>query len=250
MNNYHYAPQYFMEPLHPITVTVVGVGGNGTQVLNDLAKIHCSLQQLNHPGLMVYAIDDDKIELSNIGRQKFSMVDLGQYKCVVAITRLNRFYSLDWRAIPEKFERRKGIKTNIVITCVDNVKARELVDDAFQSARRNNDYEEPYYWLDFGNGRDFGQFVLGSKPIDQPKPSNVDFLKNVLQMFSDMEKNEDIDEPSCSTREALLKQDLFINSVLVSTGMNLIWTLLTKFRITHHGGYVNLLNCTTKPIKI
>ena len=249
MNNYHYAPQYFMEPLHPITVTVVGVGGNGTQVLNDLAKIHCSLQQLNHPGLMVYAIDDDKIEQTNIGRQKFSQVDLGQYKCVVAITRLNRFYGLDWRAIPEKFNEKQK-STNIIISCVDNMKARKEINWWWESYGSRNDYETPYYWLDFGNGRDFGQFVLGSRPIDQPKPSNVDFLKNVLQMFPDMEKNEDIAEPSCSTREALAKQDLFINTVLVSTGMNLIWTLLTKYRITHHGGYVNLSTCVTKPIKI
>ena len=249
MNNYHYAPQYFMEPLHPITVTVVGVGGNGTQVLNDLAKIHCSLQQLNHPGLMVYAIDNDKIEQTNIGRQKFSQADLGQYKAVVAITRLNRFYSLDWRAIPERYKT--GKKTsNITISCVDNVKTRTLIEMMFTNSNNTDDYLNPYYWLDFGNCRDFGQFVLGSRPIDQPKPSNVDFLKNVLQMFPDMEKNEDIAEPSCSTREALAKQDLFINTVLVSTGMNLIWTLLTKYRITHHGGYVNLSTCVTKPIKI
>jgi len=250
MINYHYAPQYFMEPLHPITVTVVGVGGNGTQVLNDLAKIHCSLQQLNHPGLMVYAIDDDKIEQTNIGRQKFSQADLGQYKSVVAITRLNRFYGLDWRAVTEKFHKRVWKGTNIVISCVDNVKARKEIKIAAIGVFSLSDFNTPYYWLDFGNGRDFGQFVLGSNYIEQPKPSNVDFLKNVLQMFSDMEKNEDIDAPSCSTREALLKQDLFINSVLVSTGMNLIWTLLTKYRITHQGGYVNLSTCITKPIKI
>jgi PRTRC genetic system ThiF family protein len=249
MNNYHYAPQYFMEPLHPITVTVVGIGGNGTQVLNDLAKIHCSLQQLNHPGLMVYAIDDDKVDFTNIGRQKFSFADLGQYKAVVAITRLNRFYGLDWRAIPERYKIAKQT-SNITISCVDNVKTRVKIEAKFTNSKDTEDYLIPYYWLDFGNGRDFGQFVLGSRPIDQPKPSNIDLLKNVLQMFPDMEKNEDIEEPSCSTREALLKQDLFINSVLVSTGMNLIWTLLTKYRITHQGGYVNLSTCITKPIKI
>jgi PRTRC genetic system ThiF family protein len=248
----HYAPQYFIEPLHPITVTVVGVGGNGTQVLNDLAKIHCSLLELDHPGLHVQAIDDDIVEQPNIGRQKFSPQDLGDYKASVMITRLNRFYGLDWVAIPKKFsDEWKG--TNIIISCVDNVKTRKEIHSAYIScSEMKTDYQKSYYWLDFGNGKDFGQFVLASALIEQPnsKYETISILKNVFSLFPNMEENEDISTPSCSTREALLKQDLFINSVLVSTGMSLIWDLLTKYVISHQGGFVNLKTCNTKPIKL
>ena len=140
----------------------------------------------------------------------------------------------------------------MIISCVDNVKTRLEISTALQGSNSNTDYLERYYWLDFGNGKDYGQFVLGSVPIEQPKSNNKteNELKTILELFPDMEKNEDISSPSCSTREALLKQDLFINSVLVSTGMNLVWDLLTKYVITHHGGYVNLANCQTKPIKL
>lgn len=247
----HYAPQYFMEPTHPITVTVVGVGGNGTQVLNDLAKIHCSLIELDHPGLHVQAIDDDKVDWPNIGRQKFSPADIDNYKASVIITRLNRFYGLDWTAIPERFSKKwKG--TNIIISCVDNVQTRKEIHSQYILQSKGIDYTKSFYWLDFGNGKDYGQFVLASALIEQPKTKYeaISILKNVFHLFPNMEENEDIVEPSCSTREALLKQDLFINSVLVSTGMNLIWDLLTKFIITHHGGYVNLKTCNTKPIKL
>ena len=249
----HYAPQYFMEPLHPITITVVGVGGNGTQVLNDLAKIHISLIELGHPGLDVTAIDDDKVDWPNIGRQKFSQVDLGNYKASVVVTRLNRFYSLSWNFVPEKFNTEKYKGSNMIISCVDNVKTRLEINKSYNSSRSGGvDFNKKFYWLDFGNGKDYGQFVLGSVPIEQPKSNNktVTYLETILELFPDMEKNEDISSPSCSTREALLKQDLFINSVLVSTGMNLVWDLLTKYVITHHGGYVNLANCQTKPIKL
>lgn len=251
MKKIHYAPQYFMDPTHPITITVVGVGGNGSQVLHDLAKMHVSLKELGFPGLFVEAMDDDKIEQSNIGRQKFSPTDIGDYKASVLITRINRFYGLEWKAITRKYQIDDG-DTNIIISAVDNVETRKLIRDTFTSGRRMTDYRKQYYWLDFGNGKDFGQFVLGSTKFEQPKSKHrtITFLENVLDLFPNMEENEDIVGPSCSTREALLKQDLFINSVLVSTGMNLIWDLLTKYVITHHGGYINLKTCNTKPIKL
>ena len=65
-----------------------------------------------------------------------------------------------------------------------------------------------------------------------------------------MVDNEELSGPSCSTREALLKQDLFINAVLVNNGMNLLWRLLTKFNIDYHGGYVNTSTGVTRPIKL
>lgn len=248
----HFAPKYFMNPTHKITISVIGVGGNGTQALHDLAKINSSLIALGHPGLMVYAIDDDIVEQPNVGRQKFSNMDLSQYKASVIVTRLNRFYGTDWKSIPEKFDGDKWEGTNIIISCVDNVKTRIEIEDVFISLKNNNDFQTPYYWLDFGNSKDYGQFVLGSKVIKQPesKHETTNVLRNVIELFPDMEKNEDINESSCSTREALSKQNLFINSVLVSTGMNLIWELLHSYVIGTHGGYVNLTSCQTKPMKL
>jgi len=248
---FHYTDKYFMEPTHPITVLVVGCGGNGTQVLTDLAKINSSLLQLDHPGIHVTVMDADIIEEPNIGRQKFSEADLGQYKASVLTTRLNRFYGTNWRAVNKNFNKDNGEGFNIVISAVDNVSTRFEINKWFET-RAGYDYYRNFYWLDFGNDKDFGQFILGSKKIDQPdsKFKTISKLKNVVELFPDMEKNEDITSPSCSTREALLKQDLFINSVLVSTGMNLIWKLLTEFRINTHGGYVNLGSYSTKPIKL
>lgn len=251
--NIHYTPQYFMEPTHRITVMVVGVGGNGTQVLNDLAKINSSLLALGHPGLFVQAIDDDKVEQPNIGRQKFSEADLGDYKASVLITRLNRFYGTDWVAIPEKYKRKNEVKCNIIISCIDNVKTRVDIHDDFLKVKMNTpDYQTPYYWLDFGNGKNYGQFVLGSTFIEQPNSKNetIEKLKNVFDLFPNMEENENISSPSCSTFEALQKQDLFINSMLVTSGMNLIWKLLKDFVITYHGGYINSETCMSRPIKL
>ena len=248
----HYAPKYFMDPTHKISVTVIGVGGNGTEALNDLAKINSSLIALGHNGLHVVAYDDDIVEEPNIGRQKFSPQDIGQNKANVIITRLNRFYGTDWEAIPHRYNLRDDIYTNIVISCVDNVSTREDVMNSFKNTKHTAEYTKPFYWMDFGNGKDFGQFILGSIQIAQPesKFKTIDILKNVFDIFPNMEKDEDVLAPSCSTREALLKQDLFINSLVVTHGMSLIWELLNSCMITTHGGYVNLAKGTVNPIKL
>ena len=249
----HYATKYFMDPTHKISVSVIGVGGNGTQALNDLAKINSSLIALGHIGLQVTAYDDDIVEEPNIGRQKFSSQDLGQNKASIIITRLNRFYGTNWEAIPKKFEKTTDLKTNIIISCVDNVKARVDIGESFSKVNcRYADHKTPYYWLDFGNGKDFGQFVLGSVLMEQPasKHKTTDKLKTIFDIFPNMEQDEDVNAPSCSTREALLKQDLFINSLLVTHGMSLIWQLLNSCVITSNGGYVNLRKGIVTPINL
>ena len=248
----HFADPYLISPTHQITVTVVGVGGNGTQALHDLAKIHMSLVALGHPGLFVTAIDPDIVETPNIGRQKFSEADLGCLKAEIMISRINRFYGLNWRCIADMFISNKWKGSNILISCIDNVKGRKIMEGAFKHKKSHIEYQKPMYWLDFGNGKDFGQFVLGSNEITQPDSyeDKTSKLKNVIDMFPNMEENEEISGPSCSTREALLKQDLFINSILVSTGMSLLWRLLSDYNIDYHGGYVNLNKGVTKPIKI
>lgn len=250
MDRVHIAPEYFMNPLHPITITVVGVGGNGTQVLTDLAKMNSSLLQLNHPGFNVVAYDPDIIEQSNIGRQKFSESDLGQYKSDVLITRLNRFYGFDWFSESKEFTEECS-KTNIIISAVDNVQSRYIINKWFNKSNGYHDNKK-YYWLDFGNGKDYGQYVLGSINVKQESKNwkVVNKLNTVYDLFPNMEKFEEISGPSCSTREALQKQDLFINSVLVSTGMNLLWKLLTSYVINFYGGYVNLNTGISKPIKL
>ena len=249
----HYVNPYLLNPTHRITVAVIGVGGNGSQALNDLAKIHYSLIALDHPGLYVYAIDNDIVDGPNIGRQKFSEADIGDYKASALITRLNRFYGLDWIAIPEKFKGQEYCSANFIISCVDNVKTRNDIHDFFIKYQNYSiDYRKTMYWMDFGNGKDFGQFVLGSSTTKQPKSKfeTVKVLKNVFDLFPNMEKHENLNDPSCSIREALSKQDLFINSILVNTGMNLLWKMFTEYKINTHGGYVNLTKGTSNPIKL
>jgi hypothetical protein len=50
--------------------------------------------------------------------------------------------------------------------------------------------------------------------------------------------------------EALEKQDLFINSSVATLAGQLLWTLMRRGRIEHHGYFVNLGTGKTMPLPV
>lgn len=250
----HFIAEYIQNPIHPVTVTLVGAGGNGSQMMSALARINAALISLNHPGLQVTVWDDDRVEEANIARQLFSWDDIGMNKAICLTTRFNRFYGTGWNAVPEKFKE-DSPTGNIVITCVDNIDTRINLGKTFRT--RNTPKESPeektYYWLDLGNGQRHGQAVLGSNEIKQPKTKKYDTV-NILPTATEelkFDKRADKDSgPSCSIAEALKKQDLFVNSALTQLAGSLIWTLFTAMAIDIRGFYMNLNTMKTTPIKV
>jgi PRTRC genetic system ThiF family protein len=259
---YHYTESYLLNPLHPVTVTLVGCGGTGSQFLNNLARIHAALVALGHPGLHVTAWDNDEITTANLGRQLFSSSELGMNKAVALITRINRFYGLQWDAEPKLFEPHIDTSFgNIIITAADNVSIRKLIGSIIheRTIKNNNRfYYQPenrnYYWMDLGNSKTSGQVILGtSGKIVQPKKVrySVSELDTITELFPNLESFEkDDDTPSCSLAEALTKQDLFINSILAQYGANLLWKMFRELKLEFHGLFLNLQTLQTNPIKL
>lgn len=262
----HFVPQYFLNPVHPIKVTLIGAGGNGSQMLSALCRIDHALRALGGSGLDVVVFDPDKVEAPNVGRQLFTAGDLGQNKAQCLVTRFNRLYGNRWEAVPKVFDMKNF--GNIVITCVDNVEVRRDIGREFrkrnisEAAHKRNagrdyrcQYNEfyPFYWLDLGNGQRTGQAVLGSNRVPQPKSKDyrtLEYLPVVTEQF-DLAKVKDSESgPSCSMAEALSRQDLFVNSVLVQTAASLLWSLLTDAAIDTRGFYINLDTYRTAPIPV
>ena len=266
----HFVPQYFLAPRCAIKVTLIGAGGNGSQMLSALARIDHALRALGQKGLAVTVWDPDTVEAPNVGRQLFTAGDLGQNKAECLVTRFNRLFGNDWKAEPKAFKPgdRMG---NIVISCVDNVACRKDIAKAFRAGditakdvekyRKTrggtafNEFNEHYnfYWLDLGNGQRTGQAILGSNRIPQPESNEyapVEYLPVMTEVFN-LSKTADKDSgPSCSMAEALSKQDLFVNSVLVQTAASLLWSLLTDMAIDVRGFFVNLDTYRTCPIPV
>lgn len=254
MKKVHYVDNYILDPTHKVTVSLIGVGGTGTQVLTSLGRISYALRKLGHPGLHVIAYDGDTVSEANCGRQLFSSQEIGLNKAEVFITKLNMFFGTSWECMPVMYEKSSNL-TNIMITCVDTVIARKTVSESIEGKKyEGNDDSAFRYWLDFGNMHDRGQVILGTsgKEIKQPKEKRncVEILKSVTEMFDLDNVNEKDQGPSCSLAEALTKQDLFINSTLAQIGCSILWKMFSKGVLDIHGAFLNLDTMRMNPIKV
>ena len=194
---------------------------------------------------------------------------MGQYKAAVLVTRVNRFFGLDWEDLPVALGSKKPEQLDwlrhglleVVISCVDSGRARRKIGQALGSWLK-----DPSYWLDFGNARSTGQVILGTNRKVELLAKSVTLaefedacegreiaaqvLPTVLDLYPDIEASDDDAEPSCGMAVALARQDLYINSTLADFGLSLLWRLVHQGSIEHHGLFLNLEQCLATPLRI
>lgn len=219
-----------------IRVHLAGCGGNGCHLLMGLCQLQKGLQGLGHPGMEVTAFDPDTVSEANLGRQLFTECDLGQNKALSLIHRLNIAFGLDWSAIPLAY-RPQQTWPDLLISCVDSKQARAGIYDRIQ-------HGQLHYWMDLGNGADYGQVVLGHAG----KPRRR--LLNVADLYPEMLEGYENDTPSCSLAEALTHQELFINRTLTAFALHLVWSMFRRGEIRVTGCFLNLKAMAAVPIPL
>jgi len=228
----------------PIHITMVGGGGSGSNALDALCQLHHGLIAVGHPfGLKVTLYDSDTVSESNVGRQRFTHCDIGNNKSTTLINRYNLAYGLEWESRPIHFVAESMVHRvpEILITCVDTISTRTDIGNYIQ---RYTDEKSNDMWLDFGNGKTTGQVILGHLM------NNENRIPNVYDLYPELEDMEEDNEPSCSLAEAIQSQDLFVNRSIVDAGINILWQLLRKGEIDHHGVFINQETSEVKPLKI
>ncbi|POM13903.1 UBA/THIF-type NAD/FAD binding protein [Burkholderia cepacia] len=236
----HITPAHFLD--RRVDVVLVGCGGNGSQMLTGLARLNHALTALGHPGLRVTAFDGDTVSEANIGRQMFSPADVGQFKSVVLIHRLNAFFGLDWIARPVLAGPQELVHAgpSITIMCVDSAAARAKLAPIL--ARTSA------YVMDLGNRASDGQVLFGNARGDAesvPLPWPYDVLPELI----DTTVPED-DTPSCGLAEALERQELFINQAIVTPALGILWEFFRHGRLAWCGAFVNLKTGHVRPLPV
>lgn len=242
----HFLPARLLD--RQLSVLLVGCGGNGAQMLMGLASLDTALREISSRSLAVTVVDDDVVTEANLGRQPFYRCDLGNSKARTLVERVNLAHGLDWRAVHGRAPEAVSVEgLDLVITCVDSAAARRAVGGAIQAA---DGWRRPDYWLDLGNRATDGQLLLG-----QPAP-NADCrfgrLPTVLEYFPELadESVAEDDAPSCSMAEALERQSLFVNRVIASHALALLFELLGRGSIGHAGAFINLSSGQAVPIPL
>ena len=231
-----------------VKVAVIGCGGTGSAIIAGLPHLHQALVASGHPsGLAVTVIDGDRISPANCVRQPFSENEIGLFKAVVLVNRLNLFWDLKWEAVPNHVSNGHGIANDIdlVIGCVDTRQARATIHQALTS-----NWCGTLYWLDLGNNADGGQFVLG-QPLNRANRRKAARLRTVSELFGEIidPALDDDTQPSCSAVEALERQHPFINQALAQHALALLSRLFRCESLSYHGGFVNLASGSVVPLR-
>jgi sulfur-carrier protein adenylyltransferase/sulfurtransferase len=231
-----------------VKLAVVGCGGTGSAVVAGLPHLHQAMIAGGHPsGLSVTVIDGDRISPANCVRQPFSESEIGLFKAVVLLNRLNLFWGLEWTAVPQHVGGSLGLANDIdlVIGCVDTRQARATIHRMLTT-----NWCDTRYWLDVGNNADSGQFVLG-QPLNRANRRKAERLRTVSELFEEIIEPafDDDTQPSCSAAEALERQHPFINQALAQHALALLSRLFRCEPLSYHGGFVNLPTGSVVPLR-
>jgi PRTRC genetic system ThiF family protein len=229
-----------------VRVTVVGCGGTGGPIAAGLPYLHQAMKAHGHPhGLQVTLVDGDRVSEINCVRQAFSVSEVGLYKSTVLASRINLFWGLAWRGVPQFVDETWSDQTDILIGCVDSRKARNAIVKSVA-------HENCRYWLDLGNNADSGQFILG-EPKNHRSNNYPMRLPTVADLFPEI-VNPRLDKkdtlPSCSAIEALERQEPFVNQTLAYQALAMLARLFRYGRLSFHGGFVNLATGRTSSLPV
>ncbi|WP_395792474.1 PRTRC system ThiF family protein [Aquimonas sp.] len=226
-----------------VRIAVVGAGGTGSQFLDQLASLEATLTRLGHPGFEVSVHDGDTVSSSNIGRQRFTAADVGLNKASLLVHRINLFYGLNWTAVARHMDPECAPRVDLIVTCVDKALFRARLGAAYAGR------DTAALWLDFGNGPDRGNVVLGHLGVPGTKSLR---LPNVVDLYPELATMHaaDAEMPSCSAEEAIQRQAWPVNRVAALLGAELLWTLFREGRIETHGAFYSLKPVLVKPLQI
>ncbi|ACU60701.1 PRTRC system ThiF family protein [Chitinophaga pinensis] len=265
MKKIHFTEQYLLRPTNPVTVNLIGCGGNGSSMVQWLTRINYCLRELEHPGLQVRVFDGDVVTHNNRLRQGFLEDEVGMNKAAALVARYNRCSGTRWQAYDCFYSRDSFhqigavVNANITIGCVDNVPARYEIIELIKrcNSRGGHHRDQPFYYMDLGNTRNTGQYIFSTvnpiKQITSPDYETVNRLSFITDLYGDLlQAGADSEEqgPSCSAQEALHRQDLFVNPIVGVCAGRYLWKLFSEYHTFSYGGVVNLHTERFQPLMI
>ncbi len=244
-------PQTFQTPAYwldrPVRVALIGAGGTGSQLADQLASLDATIRRLGHPGLQVTVFDGDRVSDSNLGRSRYAAPDVGLKKATILVHRLRAFYGGDFRDCPRHFGKDDvagyGRRWELIVTATDSAAFRV---NLAEWGRKVADT----LWADTGNRAADGQVVLGHLGcVDADRlPNVVDLYREELSGEQGRQADEEL--PSCGTAEAIARQEWPVNRAAAMIAADLIWQLFRAGKITHHGAHFQVSPMKVTPLPI
>lgn len=242
-----------------IRLIMVGLGGTGSFLARHVA---CIVSLLHGAGknVSLILIDPDSVEASNIPRQNFCAAEIGRYKVEALAERYSRAFGIEIACLPISFVpdvvRMEWNTLTVLIGAVDNAAARVALESVLATNEIRSSPDRiavpQIWWLDLGNGLDYGQILFGS--TTQMKPLAATFTLSALPrcsmlpspllqepMLRQPRPEEQIDHRlSCAELLAANVQAMTINPVMAVEGADYLYRFLMTGTLKKFATYLDL----------
>lgn len=244
--------RHYFDPYHHVQrITIVGLGGTGSQVARIVGRIVYDMQRHRQHTPDILLIDPDKVEAKNVGRQLFAPCDIGQYKAEVVGKRLNYALGLSVAWIPDAVRASRHFPrygTNFIISCVDNEKARREL------------HQVDAILIGAGNHKNAGQVTIGNSDEWENvrfslETEKVRYLPKEGLLFPELLEPEPQPEPqpqnlSCAELVATGEQDLLVNDWIATVVGQYVYKFLHRQPIHSFLTYINADSLSVRSLPI
>jgi molybdopterin/thiamine biosynthesis adenylyltransferase len=205
---------------------VVGCGGTGSAFLQKLARFQYS----SNENIRVLIVDGDIVEKKNLKRQNFFECNINRSKAESLLLLASSSYGIEWSCVNEYltdaaqiddyFESLGGnnvASVNILVGCVDNHRARQVMEQWF-------DKSNSCFYLDSANDEFDGEIVISIKSDHKEiSPRRSYYYPEVLT-----DKSPSVTELSCEQRNISSPQHQLVNDLAGNILMSVVCRILRR----------------------
>jgi len=258
---HHYLPTSVLDNTSEVHFIIVGAGGTGSHLTYKMAKIALALKELGRKPIKVTLVDGGEIRNTTHFRGNFSPFVREGNKAVNTIEYVNRLFKVDFKSLDAAIAEATtymdiGLQTNqcvFFITCTDTISSRAATKSILENFSKLYKFSS-LYWMDIGNDKDFGQYILGTVgKIEQPYVPGVKTIAKMplfYTFFEEYFKRTDSNTQSCNFFETVSSQELLINDIMATHAAYMIYDFLINYNITYQGAFINMETLTINPIML
>lgn len=241
-------PAPFVVPPGHVNVTLIGCGGTGSHIAQSLARLAAHCRETSSASMSICLIDGDRVENRNVGRQLFSIADIGKNKAQVLAARFSAVFGLAIAAVPHMLEpnmARNQTGYGILVGAVDSAAGRHAI--AHQLDTRNW-----RLWIDCGNHEQSGQVVCGTTLSPERMQKAIQLGMCAKLPAAPLLYPELLKEPPARPREdcaAAMEdnaQSLMVNQMMAAISGQYLYDLVIHRRLTRFRTVVDLTSLSMR----
>lgn len=245
-------PVPMMIPTGDVFILLCGCGGTGSHIAQSLARLAVHCRDLGMPKVSLAFIDGDTVEHKNVGRQLFSVADVGKNKAQVLAARFSAVFGLDILAYPQMLSA-TGIPYQapygILVGAVDSATGRRAIASQLNTRTWR-------MWLDCGNHESSGQVVAGNILSPESMTGAIQHglcskLPAASLIYPDLLKEQpQRPRADCAAAMEDNAQSLCVNQAIASIASQYLYQIVVKRRLATFRTVVDLesLSMRSDPI--